>query len=79
MVSCASDNTEAIDQSSFWTFDGHWDKHRIGWLIAGVCSIVVGDCSADVLRGNAHNVLMDRRSSSLPLAFCSIAGVNLRG
>jgi len=39
---CPSDNTEGIDQSTF--LDGHtlhWDAHRIGWTIAGSCTVVV--------------------------------------
>lgn len=41
-MSCPSDNTEAVDQSSFWTSGNiHWDAHRIGWAIAGGCSALV--------------------------------------
>ncbi|KAF7361848.1 hypothetical protein MVEN_00529300 [Mycena venus] len=33
---CPSDNAAAVDQSSFWDSGNlHWDKHRIGWAIAG--------------------------------------------
>ena len=41
-MTCASDNTEAVDQSNFWT-DGsiHWDAHRVGWAIAGGCTAAV--------------------------------------
>ena len=41
-MSCASDNTQAVDQSRFWS-DGslHWDAHRVGWTIAGACTAVV--------------------------------------
>jgi hypothetical protein len=41
-MTCASDNTQAVDQSHFWT-DGslHWDAHRVGWAIAGACTVVV--------------------------------------
>ncbi|BGP30803.1 hypothetical protein JCM10296v2_002560 [Rhodotorula toruloides] len=35
---CPVENTAAIDQSSFW--DGRWDAHEIGWLIAGVTAAV---------------------------------------
>jgi hypothetical protein len=41
-MTCASDNTQAVDQSHFWT-DGsvHWDAHRVGWAVAGACTAVV--------------------------------------
>jgi hypothetical protein len=41
-MTCASDNTQAVDQSHFWS-DGslHWDAHRVGWAIAGACTAVV--------------------------------------
>jgi hypothetical protein len=41
-MSCTSDNAQAVDQSRFWT-DGsaHWDAHRVGWAIAGACTVVV--------------------------------------
>lgn len=39
---CPSDNTQAVEQDSFWNSNsGNWDAHRIGWLIAGVCALVV--------------------------------------
>ncbi|KAF9529353.1 organic solute transporter Ostalpha-domain-containing protein [Crepidotus variabilis] len=38
---CPSENTAAVDQSSFWSSGSlHWDKHRIGWAIAGACTVV---------------------------------------
>ncbi|KAG8827697.1 hypothetical protein FS842_008317 [Serendipita sp. 407] len=38
---CPEDNTEAIDQSSFWDENGlHWDYHRIGWAISGGCALI---------------------------------------
>jgi len=40
-MSCPSDNTQAVDQSSFWSSSGsHWDAHRVGWLISGICAAV---------------------------------------
>jgi len=41
-MTCTSDNTQAVDQSHFWT-DGsvHWDAHRVGWTIAGACTGLV--------------------------------------
>ena len=41
-MSCPSDNTQAVEQGSFWSSSGvHWDAHRVGWLISGVCALVV--------------------------------------
>ncbi|TFK35664.1 organic solute transporter Ostalpha-domain-containing protein [Crucibulum laeve] len=38
-MTCPSENTEAVDQSKFWDSNGmNWDKHRIGWAIAGGCA-----------------------------------------
>ncbi|KAF9456290.1 DUF300-domain-containing protein [Collybia nuda] len=36
---CPLENRPDIDQSSFWDTNGiNWDKHRIGWAIAGGCA-----------------------------------------
>jgi len=36
-----SENTIATDQSSFWSStDTHWDAHKIGWAVAGGCTIL---------------------------------------
>ncbi|KAG2753785.1 DUF300-domain-containing protein [Suillus brevipes Sb2] len=38
---CPSDNTIAVDQSSFWNSGNlNWDEHRIGWAIAGGCTVL---------------------------------------
>lgn len=40
MATCGSDNTAAIDQSSFWDENGiHWDAHRIGWAVSGAFAL----------------------------------------
>ncbi|QRV81160.1 Organic solute transporter Ostalpha [Ceratobasidium sp. AG-Ba] len=40
MSHCGSENTEAIDQSSFWDENGlHWDAHRIGWAVSGAFAL----------------------------------------
>ncbi|KAH9485422.1 Transmembrane protein 184C [Psilocybe cubensis] len=40
MKTCPSDNTADVDQSSFWSSGSlHWDSHRIGWAIAGACTV----------------------------------------
>ena len=39
---CPTDNQQVLDQSTFWDSDGiNWDAHRIGWVIAGSCAVVV--------------------------------------
>ncbi|KDR75855.1 hypothetical protein GALMADRAFT_97799 [Galerina marginata CBS 339.88] len=41
MGTCPSDNTAATDQTSFWSQGSiHWDAHRIGWAVAGACTLV---------------------------------------
>ncbi|ETW76861.1 hypothetical protein HETIRDRAFT_442143 [Heterobasidion irregulare TC 32-1] len=41
MPVCTAENTQAVDQSGFWDENGiDWDSHRIGWAIAGGCSIL---------------------------------------
>lgn len=41
-MTCASDNTQAVDQSHFWSGGSiHWDAHRVGWAVAGACTVVV--------------------------------------
>jgi hypothetical protein len=41
MPECPDDNTLTTDQTAFWDSNGmHWDAHRIGWAIAGGCSVV---------------------------------------
>ncbi|KAL0072406.1 hypothetical protein AAF712_000169 [Marasmius tenuissimus] len=41
MAVCPEENQQVIDQSKFWDSDGiHWSNHRIGWTIAGVCTVV---------------------------------------
>lgn len=37
-----SENTVAIEQNGFWNSSGsQWDAHKIGWAVAGGCTIVV--------------------------------------
>ncbi|KAJ7770195.1 DUF300-domain-containing protein [Mycena maculata] len=41
VATCPSDNSTAVDQSSFWDSGNlNWDAHRIGWAIAGGCTAV---------------------------------------
>ena len=37
---CAAINDSTIETDDPF-FDGNWDAHKIGWLIAGVCALVV--------------------------------------
>ncbi|TFK72243.1 DUF300-domain-containing protein [Pluteus cervinus] len=41
MVQCPSANTEDVDQTQFFV-DGsiNWDAHRIGWAVAGGCTVL---------------------------------------
>lgn len=42
VAKCPSDNTEQINQSTFWDSGSkHWDAHRIGWSVAGGCALLV--------------------------------------
>ena len=37
-----SENTIATDEGSFFSSSNmHWDAHRIGWAVAGGCTILV--------------------------------------
>ncbi|EKM50991.1 uncharacterized protein PHACADRAFT_187607 [Phanerochaete carnosa HHB-10118-sp] len=40
-ASCPSDNTQAVDQSSFWSGGAHWDAHRVGWAVSGACALAL--------------------------------------
>ncbi|KAG8980694.1 hypothetical protein FRB93_009067 [Tulasnella sp. JGI-2019a] len=53
---CPSDNTQAVDQSSFWSNGGiHWDTHRIGWAIAGGCTILTTLLTLYNVQNHARN------------------------
>lgn len=52
---CPSDNAQAVDQSHFWSFSPHWDAHRIGWLIAGLCALVANIISAITVLHHCRN------------------------
>ncbi|KAK7057130.1 organic solute transporter Ostalpha-domain-containing protein [Favolaschia claudopus] len=55
-MSCPSDNAAAIDQSSFWDSGNlHWDKHRIGWAIAGGTSALTVIISIFSVLGHCRN------------------------
>jgi len=41
MPTCPSDNTLAVEQSSFWQSleDGRLEPHQIGWIVSGACTV----------------------------------------
>jgi len=42
LMHCPSDNTQAVDQSHFWSSGSvNWDAHRVGWAVAGTCALLV--------------------------------------
>ncbi|KAF8476290.1 DUF300-domain-containing protein [Russula ochroleuca] len=46
-MTCPSDNYQAVDQSHFWSGGSlHWDAHRVGWAVAGACTVVTVIISA---------------------------------
>jgi len=55
-MSCASDNTQAVDQSHFWSDrSAHWDAHRVGWAIAGACTVLTVIISAITVLQHCRN------------------------
>ena len=49
-ATCPGDNLNVIDQSKFWDENGaHWDKHRIGWAVAGTAAAIVRPSAATAL------------------------------
>ncbi|KAI0280622.1 DUF300-domain-containing protein [Russula aff. rugulosa BPL654] len=52
---CPSDNTQAIDQSHFWGSGSHWDAHRVGWVVAGICTLVTIAISAMTVLNHCRN------------------------
>ncbi|KAJ7497348.1 DUF300-domain-containing protein [Mycena latifolia] len=53
---CPSDNTSAVDQTSFWSSGSlNWDSHRIGWAIAGGCTVVTLIISLISVLGHCRN------------------------
>ncbi|KAG6874125.1 hypothetical protein C0995_005541 [Termitomyces sp. Mi166 len=73
---CVSGNKDVIDQSSFWDSNGvNWDPHRIGWAIAGGCTVVVSSGLPGLL-GYILDMTICRRSS-YPLSLSDdIAGMS---
>ncbi|KAG1880953.1 organic solute transporter Ostalpha-domain-containing protein [Suillus subluteus] len=53
---CPSDNTVAVDQTSFWSSGNlNWDEHRIGWAIAGGCAMLTVVISMISVLGHCRN------------------------
>ncbi|PPQ67258.1 hypothetical protein CVT25_005842 [Psilocybe cyanescens] len=58
MSTCPSDNTADIDQSSFWSSGTlHWDAHRIGWAVAGACTVATLIISIFTVLSHCRGVL----------------------
>lgn len=66
---CPAENARGTDQSSF--FDGRWDAHEKGWVIAGATAFVVShglswtvrvEQVAEAHRGNLLWILLRRHS-----------------
>lgn len=56
---CPAENTIATDQSSF--FDGRWDAHEKGWVIAGATAFIVSSilCRSPLLTRSSCVELMN--------------------
>ncbi|KAF8184088.1 DUF300-domain-containing protein [Mycena galopus ATCC 62051] len=67
MTICPSDNAVAIDQSGFWdpgkSID--WDQHRIGWAIAGGCSLVTVIITCISVFQHARNYTVPREQRQI--------------
>ncbi|CAO1634055.1 unnamed protein product [Sympodiomycopsis kandeliae] len=50
---CASENTLAVEEEEFW--NGHWDAHKVGWLISGSAAAVTLFISLITIFGHASN------------------------
>ncbi|KAF8633265.1 hypothetical protein AX17_004441 [Amanita inopinata Kibby_2008] len=63
---CPSDNAAAVDQSSFWTPGGwNWDAHRIGWTVAGVCTLVTFIISGLIVLAHCRNYTVPRQQRQI--------------
>ncbi|KAF8973229.1 DUF300-domain-containing protein [Flammula alnicola] len=84
-MTCPSDNTDAIDQSSFWSSDSvHWDAHRVGWAVAGACTIVTLIISTITVISHCRNYTKPRdqrqiiRILYMPLVYAVISFLSYR-
>ncbi|KAK4703675.1 hypothetical protein P7C70_g2541, partial [Phenoliferia sp. Uapishka_3] len=73
---CPSINESTIDQEAFW--NGHWDAHKIGWLIAGVTAAVLAAFLMLLLQyigesdAAQRKVLLAKEKRKIPIPFCCI-------
>ncbi|THH26882.1 hypothetical protein EUX98_g7305 [Antrodiella citrinella] len=53
---CPSDNTQSVEQGSFWSSNGgHLDAHKAGWIISGACATVAVLLSMITVLKHARN------------------------
>jgi len=59
---CNATNTQSIEDSNFFNSDGTvtWDSHRIGWLVAGIMTIIT-------ILLTTFNIIMHTRNYYRPL------------
>lgn len=66
MKACPSDNTDAVDQSSFWSSGSlNWDAHRVGWAVAGGCTIITLLISAITVISHCRNYTNPRHQRQI--------------
>jgi len=53
VAKCPADNTNSIEQERFW--DGHWDAHKVGWLISGAAAAITCALALITICGHARN------------------------
>ncbi|KAJ6593951.1 organic solute transporter Ostalpha-domain-containing protein [Mycena capillaripes] len=63
---CPSDNSADVDQTSFWNSGSlNWDAHRIGWAIAGGCTVVTVLISFVSVLGHCRNYTNRRQQRQI--------------
>ncbi|KIL60228.1 hypothetical protein M378DRAFT_84054 [Amanita muscaria Koide BX008] len=61
MSTCPPENSLLTDQSTFWSSTGpNWDKHRIGWAVAGGCAWITLLISAISVMQHCRNYTKPR-------------------
>ncbi|KAJ7783231.1 organic solute transporter Ostalpha-domain-containing protein [Mycena metata] len=66
VTTCPSDNSAAVDQTSFWSSGTlHWDAHRIGWAISGGCTAVTILISIVSVLGHCRNYTNRRQQRQI--------------
>ena|SRR5882757_1296070 len=55
-----SENTVAFDQATFWDSSASkWDAHKIGWTVAGGCTILVRSFFTNWMSNQFHEQFTD--------------------